>query len=1133
MTDQLFSTLELTESGGALTGYRLEKFEVFNWGTFDRYAWSIAPCGDNSLLTGEIGAGKSTLVDAITTLLLPAQKISYNKAAGAQTRERNLRSYVLGYYRSERSEETGFSHPVALRDNHSFSVILGVFRNRGFDEVVTLAQVFYYKDLSGQPERFYVTASQELSIESDFSGFGGDINDLRAALRKRGATIDKHFPDYGRKMRRLLGIRSEQAMDLFLQTVSMKSVGNLNEYVRGHMLEQVDAQPRINNVVSHFENLTKAHEAVQKATAQLELLTPLIGVCDKFQSAVGRRADLSFQRDAVGCFISESTLRVLESAAADSARRSQELEYSLHQLEASLAARKKDRDKLLSKRAGVGGDRLADLDAQIPHAKQHLDTVRMRRDRFNKLCAAAHLSQVGNDFTSEAFSSLISNANSQRSDLAAQEQSEQDALRPLVIGLGQVQHEVQALRERLDHLQRRRSNLPKELLHVRSMICDALDIDPGQLPFGAELMDVQPQAEQWRGAAERVLRGLALTMLVDEENYPSVSQWINSTHLGTRLVYLRARSPKVSATYSEQSAARLFSIIDVEPGPYESFIRQELWRRADHVLAESMAELRENPKAVTRQGLIKNGNRHEKDDRYRIDDPRKWLMMRGIERVLQALTADMEDLQARKAAAEKEEAERNRSLAELHSRLNALEALTQFDSWEEIDHLGASKRLEDLKSERQELIEGSSALATINQQIREVDAAIASLENDIQRLHADLTVLRHEHTRLVQRQEAEQQALSSVDASTLDRARTHYDSLLELLGNTLPATVEECDAQRTRLSNSLTQGIESAQNEINGLTTSIHRQMNEILSRWQELKQEMDADVGSIGDFRTFYLQVRNDDLPRYEEEFRTQLNTNALRELSSFNNWLSRQAEVMHERVARVNEALAAIDYNPGRHITLVTQPTVNQEIRQFRADLKEATSDVLTPDDANNESRFDKVRALIERLRGRPEHAESDRTWASRVTDVRNWYSFAASEIDRYTGVEHEHYTDSDGKSGGQKEKLAYTILAASLAYQFGLEWGVSKSKDFRFAVIDEAFGRGSEASTRYALELFSKLGLQLLIVTPLQKVNVIAPYVKTIGFVDSPSGDYSRVHTLTIEEFHRRSSARQALESESHRV
>ena len=69
------------------------------------------------------------------------------------------------------------------------------------------------------------------------------------------------------------------------------------------------------------------------------------------------------------------------------------------------------------------------------------------------------------------------------------------------------------------------------------------------------------------------------------------------------------------------------------------------------------------------------------------------------------------------------------------------------------------------------------------------------------------------------------------------------------------------------------------------------------------------------------------------------------------------------------------------------------------------------------------------------------------------------------------------------------------------------MEKSRDFRFAVIDEAFGRGSDVSTRYALELFAKLGLQLLIVTPLQKVHVIEPYVNAIGFVQPHRNELPR--------------------------
>src|SRR4029077_11639966 len=122
----------------SLSGFRLPRLELYNWGTFDQRVWSLDANARNTLLTGDIGSGKSTIVDAVTTLLLPANRISYNKAAGADTRERSLRSYVLGYYKSERNEVTGTTKPVALRDGTKYSVILGVFGNEGYGTTVTI-----------------------------------------------------------------------------------------------------------------------------------------------------------------------------------------------------------------------------------------------------------------------------------------------------------------------------------------------------------------------------------------------------------------------------------------------------------------------------------------------------------------------------------------------------------------------------------------------------------------------------------------------------------------------------------------------------------------------------------------------------------------------------------------------------------------------------------------------------------------------------------------------------------------------------------------------------------------------------------------------------------------------------------
>jgi len=213
MTDPVNLELDFTDDD-ALTGFRLRRLEVFNWGTFDDRVWSLNLNGRNALLTGDIGSGKSTLVDAVTTLLVPAQRVAYNKAAGADQKERSLRSYVLGYYKSERNETAGKARPVALRDQNSYSVILAVFHNQGYDQTVTLVQVFWMKDLQAQPERFFVGAERELTITRDFSGFGTEINTLKKRLRKDGVDVMDRFPQYGAWFRRRFGIDNEQALDL-------------------------------------------------------------------------------------------------------------------------------------------------------------------------------------------------------------------------------------------------------------------------------------------------------------------------------------------------------------------------------------------------------------------------------------------------------------------------------------------------------------------------------------------------------------------------------------------------------------------------------------------------------------------------------------------------------------------------------------------------------------------------------------------------------------------------------------------------------------------------------------------------------------------------------------------------------
>ena len=51
-------------------------------------------------------------------------------------------------------------------------------------------------------------------------------------------------------------------------------------------------------------------------------------------------------------------------------------------------------------------------------------------------------------------------------------------------------------------------------------------------------------------------------------------------------------------------------------------------------------------KAVTREGQVRSGERHDKDDRHRVDDPRRWVLGWANERKIAALRAEVDELEA-------------------------------------------------------------------------------------------------------------------------------------------------------------------------------------------------------------------------------------------------------------------------------------------------------------------------------------------------------------------------------------------------------------------------------------------------------------------------------------------------------
>ncbi len=1098
-----------------LAGFRLQRLEVFNWGTFDGRVWTLHLDGKNSLLTGDIGSGKSTLVDAVTTLLVPSHRVAYNKAAGADSRERSLRSYVLGYYKSERQEALGSAKPVALRDFNSYSVVLGVFYNAGYDKTVTLAQVFWTKEANAQPARLFTACERDLSIATDFSGFGNEMVGLRKQLRSSGVALFDSFPPYGSWFRRRFGIDNEQALDLFHQTVSLKSVGNLTDFVRSHMLEPFDVAPRISALIRHFEDLNRAHEAVLKAKRQIEMLEPLVGDCERHRELAQTADNLRTCRDALRPWFATLKLDLLDKRLISLNEALTRHQVTIERLEEQRRAQQSQERDLRRTIAENGGDRIESISAEILQKKDELERRRQKASRYEELVRS--LGQHPATTEEEFLRQRSETAHWRETAEEAEAEAQNDRTRTEV-EFAQGRREYDQLQSEITGLKARISNIDEKQIAMRRSLCQALSLAEEEMPFAGELLQVREDERDWEGAVERLLHGFGLSLLVPDRFYAKVAEWVDRTHLRGRLVYFRVRE-RARGDLPSLHADSLVRKLQVKPdSPFYDWIEREVAHRFDLACCLTQEQFRRETRAITQAGQIKApGERHEKDDRHRLDDRRHYVLgwsnaekIAALEKEAQQQETHLAELAGRISTLQEKQ-------SALKERLSILSKLGEYTNFRELDWKPVAVAIARLETEKHELEAASDVLKTLT-------AQLTALEDELRKTEDQLDERKDKRSKTEQKisfaKELQQQAQALLAETAEDTAR-RFAMLEGMRGEALGSqllTVESCDNRERDMREWLTGKIDAEDKRLARLSEKIIRAMTEYRKDWPLETREVDVNIAAGPEFKAMLDQLQADDLPRFEGRFKELLNENTIREVANFQSQLARERETIKERIARINESLTQIDYNPGRFISLEAQMNLDADIREFQSELRACTEGALTgSEDAQySESKFLQVKRIIERFRGREEHSDLDRRWTSKVTDVRNWFVFAASERWREDGSEHEHYADSGGKSGGQKEKLAYTVLAASLAYQFGLEWGAVRSRSFRFVVIDEAFGRGSDESAQYGLQLFAQLNLQLLIVTPLQKIHIIEPFVASVGFVHNDDGRNSVLRNLSIEEY-----------------
>jgi uncharacterized protein YPO0396 len=1091
-------------SDGADEQFRLLRIQAYNWGTFDGLVdVNVASAG--YLFVGPSGSGKSTLLDAHAALLTPPRWVDFNVAAREAERhgkDRNLMTYVRGAW-AQQSSGDGEHTVQYLRTGTTMSAIAETYGNARGD-VVVLAQVLWVRGTStaaSDVRKLYLVLQRPFELRELEFFPKQDFEVRRFKSELPDAFVKDEFSPYQERFRALLGIDNERALRLLHKTQSAKNLGDLNMFLRDFMLDPPETFTVADRLVNEFGELNAAHQAVVAARRQIETLLPARAAHEDLERRRQEKSVLDEIGVGLDAFCEQQRATFLEQRIA-------ELTVQASGYEAETAAlrsiEERERQKMIEldlRRQGLGGGLLEQLSSQLRQS----EAERPKREH-KRAQAAAACQALGLPFPESpaAFTQRVADARARL--LAGRESTAELVQRRDVLKERQRETETAfaEVRGEIAAMERQRSNIPARMLAVRAAMAEALAIAEEDLPFAGELIEVKSEAAAWRGAIERVLHGFAQSLLVDDRRYAAVSSYLNERHIGERLVYFRTLPH--AELRRPPGPSSLFRKLDIAAGGQAEWLRDELALHFDYDCADSLAQFQNASRAITLEGQIKHsGARHEKDDRRRVDDRSRWVLGFDNKEKLELYKARAAELGARIAQLGHELDElRDEGDRQEQQRFHC-QTLSNM-TWDELDIGVLLAQMESIREAIERETRARPELAQLDAELEsqrrvheeaagslnQTDARRRSVVDHIARRRRDLDGLGRE--------------LLSIRLTTIQRA-----GLEQRFGQaSKPASLETLETLETEVLRRLTGEVKTIELGLVELKNQIERRFSDFNRQWPAESSGLDATLPSAEDYFAKLTRLETDGLPRYEERFLALLREQSDQNLTLLSHRLDQERAAIKTRLELVNESLLSAEFNPGTHLVIDAIDKLGEEVRQFKQSLREALSQSFRSDEPElAERRFLVLSDLVRRFASQE---AVDKAWKSLVLDVRQHVEFVAREIDALDR-EVEVYRSGAGKSGGQRQKLAATCLAAALRYQLGGQDRALPS--FATVVLDEAFDKADAEFTTMAMNIFKTFGFQMVVATPLKSVMTLEPFIGGACFVHIKDRKTSSILTIDYDE------------------
>ena len=1102
--------------------WRLSEIQIANWGTFDADIHRIPVSHKGHLITGPSGSGKSSLLDGIAAVLTPDKWLRFNVAAqtaGARLDQRSLVSYVRGAWTRTADTEEDRVVSKYLRPRATWSGIILRYDN-GSNKPLSLARLFFIKgsgtkatDLSDACvlER----ADLDLSDLQHYARSGLETRKLKADHPDAVVTSNGHHGKFYARMRKTFGMADESALQLLHKTQSA-SLDSLDRLFRDHMLETPVTFELAETAVAQFGDLKDAHDHVVELRKQRDHLLQLREAASRFETANDIAAKSIALSEALLPYQKRRELDILRADLSALTRQIVELEVTADRVGRDFDAAVDEYDLARRATLELGG-------SEAEHLQQRIDTAETERraiaERWSGL--ARQLEQAGIEHaptTAAEFAELQAQIASSLDDdtqVAGPSHADHDRF-------SQARTKVRELEGEIESLRRSGSTVPNNLMTIRSELAAGTGLSEKALPFAAELIEVDPDEARWTGAIERVLRPLALTVLVRSENLSAVRTWVDAHRIRGRLVFEEVPHsvPSPRPVGSEKS---LFTKVHVSDTGFGDWVRTTLSERFDFACVDRPDELDDHPRAVTVKGQIKTSRtRYEKDDRRAIDDRSQWVLG-DREAKLEALVESLKEAQSELAAAEQVVAAADAETAQAHRRRGILAGIRE-QSWRDVDRDGAAEKVATLERQLAELEDADGDLQQAigaEREAKTVKDEAEKAKNDadyaLRRANEESTGLRSNMTRIE----------DDVNSGRVAEVEGHLGEQLDERFRKVQRSIKRENLAEVgqQVSQVLQEEKDRAQADASRSGQSVTRLAAEFKAAWPSVSSQLTAEVDDRRAYLAMLDEIFAHGLPDHENRFRDLLQQRSRDLIGELLNEIHAAPREIEDRVAPINSSLLRSQFDEDRYLRLKVKTRRSETVNAFIADLRLVASGSWGEDDMETaEKKYDTLAEVMRRFDS-SEHI--DKVWKNQCLDTRLHVSFLAEEIDDH-GRAHATYDSGAAMSGGQQQKLVIFCLAAALRYQLAdPDEAISK---YGTIILDEAFDKADTRYTRMALDIFIEFGFHMVLATPQKLLQTIEPYVGAATSIENPSRQKTLTSTMVWDESERGETSGAESDSES---